>query len=661
MSKAARGFLPRLLWVLPAALTVGLMVLDIPSGLSLSIHLVLLLVSLGLAGALGGMVAGTVAGLLSAAMLYYCHVYGSGPDQLIHETEHAVTAGAAFILGTAAIGYATDQRELATARQLQKEVELELTLQRERAKGRQRIAQVAESASHLEMAVRISAIGHYTWNWQSGDCGFCSEQHAAHFGRTPEEFCKLTLGKEPYLDYVHEDDRAHVLESINRVNQGEALFFEYRSVRPSGEVRFVRQIEEPLFNEAGEQTGVSGASIDLTDLREAEARIRQSQRIEAIGTLTGGVAHDFNNLLAIIHGNLELAQGNEDAEVREQLIGQAITATQRGAGLTRNLLSFSRRAHLNPTRLNLNQLVNNTMRWSRRVLPATISIDNSLAAGLWDTELDTTSAENAIINILLNGRDAMPDGGSVTIKTANMRIDEEFVEVRQQEIKPGRYVMLAISDTGHGIEAEQLEKVFEPFFTNKPVGQGSGLGLSMVQGFINQSGGAIRVSSEIGVGTTIKLFFKAAEREDPAVLGIDETPVRDIETKNSRILLAEDEDGVRRILQMMLESAGYSVVAASSGDKALELFKSQRNFDLLITDVVMPGLLQGPVLAEEIRGLKPEVNCVFLSGYAAETIGQGAGLRPSDISMMKPFKREDFLAAVSTSLGSRESDSVTDQ
>ena len=448
---------------------------------------------------------------------------------------------------------------------------------------------------------------------------------------------------------MHADDHQIAEKAIGKAYSGESQTFGFRSIHPNGKIRYISQIVEPVIGENGKVSSIVGTSIDMTELREAEARVRQSQRIEAIGTLTGGVAHDFNNLLAIILGNLELSLEADQEDDRSELIQASIRATMRGADLTKNLLSFARRAHLVPTRMNLNQTIQNTMAWGSRVLPETIRIENSLMAGLWDVELDVTSTENAIINILLNARDAMPDGGKVTIETANMRIGEEYVSDRDEDIEPGRYVMLAISDTGHGIPSDIFGKIFEPFYTDKPVGEGSGLGLSMVQGFIKQSGGAIRVYSEVGVGTTFKLYFRAAEEEAAK-------PKRQISERllsprdHAKILVAEDEEEVMRVLKRILEGAGYSVTMAGSGDGAFEVFKSAGQFDLLLTDVVMPGKLQGPALAKAIRAIDPDIPCIFLSGYASEATVHGNGLKPSDIRLMKPVSRLDLLNAVSKAL-----------
>lgn len=652
----------RLLWVLPTIIVSFLIGLSFDASFVFPAPFLVCLIGVIIAGAYGGLLPGILAGLISSMLVFYGYSRNLGPAPLTGGLLQATVVSVLFFLIGTKLGHLKSQRDASQATIQKNKQTFDVALRAEKAKRDEQVSIVEQSAARLAMAVRIAGIGHYKWNVKTGYCEFCSEQHAAHFGLTADEFQALTVGREPYIGYVHEDDREHFLKSIDRIDHGEAMFFEYRVHQPNGDIRFLRQIDEPVFNDDGEPVEVVGASIDLTDLREAEARVRQSQRIEAIGTLTGGVAHDFNNLLAIILGNLELSLHSKNSEDRRKLIDQAMEATERGASLTKNLLSFSRRAHLNPTRLNLNQLVKNTMTWSSRVIPATISIKNSLLAGLWDADLDSTSVENAIINILLNARDAMPDGGKVIIETANLNIGEDYAEGRDVEIEPGRYVMLAISDTGHGIEPGQLDRVFEPFYSNKPVGMGSGLGLSMVQGFLKQSGGAIRVNSEVGVGTTFKLYFKAAGKAADATGNLRHERNNSLRSDGNgmraKVLLAEDEEEVMRILRRMLEDAGHHITTASTGDSALKAFNANRDFDLLVTDVVMPGHLQGPALAKAIREIQPDMPCVFLSGYASKATAQSNGLKPSDAQLMKPVKRADLLSAVSKALAERQKDAV---
>ena len=638
----------KLTWILPTVIFVLLLEACRLTGVSVPMPFFILIGCVILAGLIGGERVGFAAGVVIALFVIRAYFVQYGPPVLTGSLPQA-TAGAAFyILFGTMLGRMKDQQD-ASVHSLRELERLRTELLNQAAEKGDQAATVVESKARLDAAIRIADIGYFSFDIGSGDCTFCSEQHAAHLGLTPDEFRAGTAGPEIQLPYIHADDRDRVLDALERIYAGENQTVEYRAVHPNGEIRYIREFEEPVFDENGKVVANVGTSIDLTELREAEAQVRQSQRIEAIGTLTGGVAHDFNNLLAIILGNLELCLETGRNEDWEEYIQTSIDATMRGAGLTKNLLSFARRAHLEPTRMNLNQPIQNTMKLASRVLPATICIENSFMTGLWDVELDATSIENALINILLNARDAMPDGGKVTIETANMRIGDEYFSDHDEDIEPGCYVILTISDTGHGISPDKTEKVFEPFYTSKSVGQGSGLGLSMVQGFIKQSGGAVRIYSEVGVGTTLKLYFKAAEQKAVKHRLLDselfDSPKIDIS-----ILVAEDEEELMRILKRVLEGAGYSVTVAENGDKALEVFKSSGQFDLLLTDVVMLGKLQGPGLAKAIQSINPDIPCIFLSGYAPGATVHDNGLKPSDIRLMKPVSRLDLLRAVSKAL-----------
>ncbi|WP_323769374.1 PAS domain-containing hybrid sensor histidine kinase/response regulator [Antarctobacter sp.] len=639
----------KLAWALPTLISVGLVGASAQADFTMPAPFLIIFVSVVLAGSFGGQRTGFVAGLIAALFVVKSYFDQFGPATLTGGVLQVVIGSVLFFLIGTLLGRLRDQRDASMLALRNHEQNLEILLQKEFAERSRQEAIVAEREAQLVTATRIAGLGHFSFEAFTGNCNYCSEQHAANLGMTPQQFIEIAKGNGPQLPHVHPDDRAIVMAAIEKLNSGESQTFEYRLLDAKGEVRYIRQIEVPRSDETGKVVEHIGTSMDMTDLRQAEARVRQSQRIEVIGTLTGGVAHDFNNLLAVILGNLELCLELDREEDRRELIQAAIKATVRGAGLTHNLLSFARRAHLEPKRINLNQTIQDTMTWGSRVLPKTIALENSLMAGLWDVELDATSAENAIINILLNARDAMPDGGRVTIETANMRIGEEYVTEREEDIEPGRYVMLAISDTGHGIAADKLDSIFEPFYTDKPVGEGSGLGLSMVQGFIKQSGGAIRVYSEVGVGTTFKLYFKAAEKHEHEARAEPQKTLQPPSGKTS-VLVAEDEMDVMRILKRTLEDAGYDVTTAMTGDEALEIYQSLGPFDLLITDVVMPGATLGPALAKAVRVMDPDLPCIFLSGYAAEATVHGNGLKPSDVRLMKPIGRADLLHAVSNAL-----------
>lgn len=646
----------RLAWALPTLFSIVLVYATDFTGFTLPVPFLIIIVCVMLAGSFGGVHTGLLSGCLASLFVVQSYFKEFGPQTLTGGWTQVALGSILFLFVGTSLGRLKDQRDNSIKSFRASEEQLKIYLKQEAEISEIETSKSAASEARLETAVRLAGIGHFSFEpgveahgSGTGNCKFCSVQHSMHFGLTPEEYQAVSSDKDKQLTIIHPDDHKLFLEALHQLDLGNTQNFEFRALRRDGEVRFIHQIEEPIFDKSGTMLETIGTSIDLTDLRSAEARVRQSQRIEAIGTLTGGVAHDFNNLLAIILGNLELSlEVSKDTE-RSELIQSAIKATLRGADLTKNLLSFSRRAHLEPSRQDLNKIVQQNMNWGTRVLPATIDVENSLMAGLWEVEIDPTSAENAILNIILNGRDAMPNGGKLTIETSNVRVGDEYVAQRDEDIEPGRYVMLAISDTGHGIPKDKLERVFEPFFTDKPVGLGSGLGLSMVQGFIKQSGGAIRVYSEVGVGTTFKLYFKAADYDAlKTQKELDEQS--HAADGNASILIAEDEEEVMRILSRILRDAGYAITTAVSGDAALEVFKASGPFDLLLTDVVMPGKLLGPALANAVRQTDPELPCIFLSGYASEATVHGNELRPSDIRLMKPVSRTDLLQAVSEAI-----------
>lgn len=639
----------KLAWVLPTVLAVFFVEITVFTGVAVPVPFFLIIVCVVIAGSMGGKLSGLIAALIASAFVFKSYLVGFGPASLTGGLLQVALGSMLFVLLGTFLGRLREQRDIGMQALQERQQALEISFQDEKAQKDRQATLVSESEARMNTAIRIARIGHFSYDKVTGNCTFCSEQYADHFGLTPDEYVIKTSGRDPDLSHIHEDDRHIINNAIHRLNQGEDQVFEYRALHPDLGIRYISEIVEPVFDDDGKVIANTGTSIDITEARLGEMRARQLQRIEAVGSLTGGIAHDFNNLLAIILGNLELCLENGRKDDWKNLIEASIEATKRGAGLTKNLLSFSRRAHLEPTQLDLNQKVQKTMTWCARVLPENILIETSLQAGLWEVEVDETSMESSIINILLNARDAMPDGGKVTIETANMCIGNEDVHELGEDVGPGRYVVLAISDTGHGIPADKLEQVFEPFYTDKDVGMGSGLGLSMVHGFIKQSGGAIRVYSEVGVGTTFKLYFKATTQAK-ATTQSDQHKHLNLDGEGTKILVAEDEVEVMRILERTLVNAGYSVTTAGTGDEALEIFKANPRFDLLLTDIVMPGSLQGPALAKAIRSIDPDVPCIFLSGYASEATVHGNGLKPSDKRLMKPASRKELLGAVAKTL-----------
>ncbi len=393
---------------------------------------------------------------------------------------------------------------------------------------------------------------------------------------------------------------------------------------------------------------------DMTKRTQAEAVLREAQKMQAIGQLTGGIAHDFNNLLTIIMGNLEMTRSKLNSDPKLQArIDRASTAAQRGATLTAQLLAFARKQPLAPAPLDLTTIMPELMPLMQRTLGANIDVRYFEAEGLWLALADYAQLENAILNLALNARDAMPGGGRLTIEIANKVLDEEYARVHH-EVIPGDYAMLAVSDTGHGMTDEVLARVFEPFFTTKPDGKGTGLGLAMVFGFVKQSGGHIKIYSKPGDGTTVRLYL-------PRTLGAAQSkPLVDVPIAlpcgNATILVVEDEPAVREIAVAILTEAGYRVLEAADGDEGLRVFGAHATeVTLLLTDVIMPGSLRGPELAERINAIRPDVQIIYMSGYSGSSIMQDGCLDDNVQLVGKPFRCDELIRKVAAILGSAAS------
>ncbi|MGB3036965.1 MAG: CHASE3 domain-containing protein [Methyloceanibacter sp.] len=388
--------------------------------------------------------------------------------------------------------------------------------------------------------------------------------------------------------------------------------------------------------------------------REAEATLMQAQKMEAVGQLSGGIAHDFNNLLTIIIGNLDamkrqlaMLAGLEPARDIAGKLSKSLDAALRGAQssaqLTHRLLAFSRRQALEPQRLDLNRLVSGMLEMFRRTLGSDISIETVLCAGLWPTFADGHQLENVLLNLALNAKAAMPDGGCLTIETANTYLDDAYVR-RFGDIKAGQYAVLCVTDTGTGIAKDILDKVFEPFFTTKPPGEGSGLGLAMVHGFVKQSGGHVRIYSEEGRGTTVKIYL-------PRLIGeeVGAVPAGKAEGKQAiprakpgeMILLVEDSEGVREYARDILLELGYGVIDAANVQEALRAVAKKPHISLLFTDVVL-GESNGRVLADKVRQIYPNLPVLFTTGYTRNAIVHQGRLDPDVQLLNKPFTQQDL-------------------
>ncbi len=395
--------------------------------------------------------------------------------------------------------------------------------------------------------------------------------------------------------------------------------------------------------------------VDISRRVAAEAIIHQAQKMEAIGHLTGGVAHDFNNLLQIVQSNLDLLAKEIDGASRAgQRLASARAGTERGTRLVRQLLAFARRQPLEPRPIGLGTLVNEMSDLLRRTLGERIEIETIVAGGLWTTLADPAQLETALLNLAINARDAMPDGGKLTIELSNAFLDDAYAATHS-EVTPGQYVMLAVTDTGHGMAPEVLERVFEPFFSTKPEGRGTGLGLSQIYGFVKQTGGHIKIYSEVGHGTTAKLYLprtrRPEERRDTKASG-------PVVGGSETVLVVEDNEAVRAGAVDTLADLGYCVVAAADGDAALHVLASGRHIDLLFTDVVLPGDVKVRDLARQAREMRPNLAVIYTSGYTANAIVHNGRLDDEVVFLSKPYRREDLARKIRGILDARSDEAA---
>jgi PAS domain S-box-containing protein len=518
----------------------------------------------------------------------------------------------------------------------------------------QRNAQLAASENERAFRLLVQGVTDYALymldpqglitNWNTGAARIKGYSEADVIGRhfslfyTPEDRAK--------------DLPALALASARRDGRYES---EGWRCRKDGTQFWANAVIDAIRNDDGEIIGFAKITRDLTERRQAQMdldqsreQLAQAQKMEAIGHLTGGLAHDFNNMLAGISGSLELmklrlAQGRfQDIE---HYISSAQGAASRAAALTHRLLSFARRQTLDPRPTNANKLIGDTKEMVQRTVGPSIKVETALANGLWPTLCDPNQLENAILNLCINARDAMPEGGRIIIGTANTSLDQRAA--RERDLQAGEYISISVTDTGTGMPPDVLVRAFDPFFTTKPTGQGTGLGLSMVHGFARQSNGQVRIDSEMGRGTTVQLYLPRhrgeAEQETIEPI-VDEALVAGA---GETVLVVDDEPSVRLLVTDVLNELGYAAIEAADGASGLQVLRSDARIDLLITDVGLPGGLNGRQMADAARSSnRPDLKVLFITGYAANVaIGNGR----LDLGMhvlTKPFAMDKLAARI---------------
>jgi PAS domain S-box-containing protein len=516
------------------------------------------------------------------------------------------------------VGYAKVTRDLTARREAEEE------LRRSEQRFRLLVQSVTDYAIYmLDPEGRVSS-------WNAG---------AEHF----KGYSAAEIMGEHFSRFYTEEDRAAgvpatALETARREGRFEA---EGWRVRKDGSRFWASVIIDPIRDEEGELIGFAKVTRDLTEKRAIEEQLRQSQKMEAVGQLTGGLAHDFNNLLTGISGSLEMmqvrmAQGRTAEFDRYFMAAQG--AVRRASALTHRLLAFSRRQTLDPQPTNVNRLISGLEDLVRRTMGPSVQVEVVGAAGLWPTLVDPNQLDNAILNLCINARDAMPAGGKLTIETANRWMDERAA--RQQDLPVGQYVSVCVTDTGTGMTPEVVAKAFDPFFTTKPLGEGTGLGLSMIYGFARQSGGQVRIYTEPGQGTTMCLYLPRHHEEAPPEEEDIFLAPQEGAGEGEVVLVIDDEPTIRMLIAEVLAESGYAVIEAPDGPAGLRVLESNAKIDLLITDVGLPGGLNGRQVADAARVTRPDLKVLFITGYAENAVVGRARLEKGMYVLTKPFQME---------------------
>ena len=449
-------------------------------------------------------------------------------------------------------------------------------------------------------------------------------------------------GYDGWLSVCHPEDQQRVVERIAAAIKGADQYLELRHRFRHANGRWRHALSRALLirDQPGRAIRMVGGMTDISERVAMDERLVQGQRLEAVGHLTGGVAHDFNNLLTVILGTADLLdeQLEEDPD-RRLLVRTIVEAAQRGASLTRHLLAFARKQPLEPSVIDVNHLLAGIEPMLHRTLGEDVELEVVRGAALWPALVDPAQLEHAVLNLCLNARDAMPEGGRLTVETSNRHLHQEYVD-SNFDVRPGQYVLLAVSDTGTGIAPEQMQHVFEPFFTTKEKGKGTGLGLSMVFGFIKQSGGHVKIYSEPGQGTTVRMYLPRAT----VMVAVSALPVRDIPIPRGAgevILVVEDEPAVLSQAMSQVAALGYRPIGASTPESALAILRERDDIALLFTDIVMPGM-NGRELVDAARSIRPGLRVLFTSGYTENAVVHHGRVDPGVHLLAKPYQRADL-------------------
>ena len=496
--------------------------------------------------------------------------------------------------------------------------------------ARARLAAIVESSEDAIIGKDLQGVV-TSWNKGAGKI----------FGYTAEEMIGQSITRLHPPGHEHEEE-----EILASIRQGQTVkHSESVRLRKDGQTIYVSLTISPILDARNKVVGVSKIASDITGKKMLERQLRQSQKMEAIGQLTGGIAHDFNNLLGVIVGNLDLLERQvPENQAALKRVQTAQKAAARGADLTRRLLALASKEDLNPVNLQLEDAIQEMVELAARALGPEIRIVTSFDKSVPAVYVDAAGLESALLNLAVNARDAMPKGGTLTVDTQLCNLEESFPPVQTGDIQPGVYARVSVTDTGFGMSRETLDRALEPFFTTKARNKGTGLGLSMVYGFARQSGGTVRLYSEQGIGTTVSLYLPLAEKAAPTMSEI--FPVRLPAKPGGKVLVVDDEPALLEIVQAYLTEMGYSALLAEDSARALEIVARFEEIDLMVTDIIMPGGMNGVDLARMARKLSPKLKIIYSSGFPADALSERSGMQVDAPLLRKPYQRAEFTAMI---------------
>jgi|TARA_B100001971_G_C18256652_1_gene582745 signal transduction histidine kinase/CheY-like chemotaxis protein/HAMP domain-containing protein len=528
---------------------------------------------------------------------------------------------------------------------LAKEFELMLNrLKQDQAIRNEAVQAMTETLADARRAEQLARLGTYEWDWTLSRMVACSDEFARIREMTVTEVLQTHFSADADLGFIHPDDRDHYQAVENEsLAAGKGYTIEYRLILPSGTIRHIREVCEVELDDQGRVTCTRGSSQDVTEQIQLEDQLRQSQKLEAIGKLTGGIAHDFNNILTVIMGNLELALNGLDED--HPLLGNlnsSLVAADHAAKLVQHMLAYARKQPLRIQVVELRELLLGMQDILKLTLGEAVELELQIADRQWLCETDAVQLESAMLNLAINARDAMTDGCTLSIRLDSLFLDEDYTSA-QENLNPGHFICITVSDTGSGMPSEIIGQVFDPFFTTKEAGEGTGLGLSMVYGFIKQCHGKVSIASEPNQGTSVKMYLPEYGDKpiEPEATESQEVP----QGKGEVVLVVEDEPAVRELVVQLLSELGYETREAENADEAMQQLSLGTSFDLLFTDVVLPGSMSGVELAQTALDKNPELKVLLTSGYP-----RGVNFRQgsSDYALLKkPYTHSQLARTLS--------------